>query len=235
MRNFIVGSIADLITDLKENITKFLREEVELAKKEMSEKASAYARNSVRLVVGGFVAYAGLIVFLAGIGLIIGFAFERLGLDTALAVFIGLAIAGFLASAVGGLTVLLGAKAIAATPPVPEKTMDAINHITNVKFLQTPKPRRTKDQRSTNELHDLAIETAERVQEDKEELAFRLSPQQLKKRTVQHMKEHPLMWIAAALGGAAVVTGSIWYGRKPMARGTGALWIRAVRLLAKGA
>ena len=234
MRHFIVGSIADLITDLKENITKFLREEIALAKKEITEKASAYTRNAVRLVAGGLVAYAGLIVFLAGIGLIIGFAFEKLGLDTTLAVFIGLGIAGFLAGAVGGLMVLLGAKAIAATPPMPEKTMDAIKQIRNVKSLQTS-PQRTKEPRSTDELHESAIQTADRVQEDKEELAFRLSPRQLKERTVQHMKEHPLMWIAAALGGAAVVTGSIWFGRKPLARGAGALGIRAVRLLAKGA
>lgn len=235
MRNSIVDSITDLITDLKENVTKFLREEVELAKKEMSEKASTYARNAVRLVVGGLVAYAGLIVFLAGIGLIIGLAFERLGLDTTLAVFIGLGIVGFLAGAVGGLMVLLGAKAIAATPPVFEKTIDTIKQISNVKSLQKLKPRRTEKPRSTDELHESAIKAAERVQEDKEELAFRLSPRQLEKRTVQHMKEHPLTWIAAALGGAAVVTGSILFGRKFLARGAGALGIRAVKLLAKGA
>lgn len=68
MRNFIADPIADLIGDLKENITKFISQEVELAKKEISEKTSTYARNTVKLVAGGFVAYAGLIVFLAGIG-----------------------------------------------------------------------------------------------------------------------------------------------------------------------
>jgi hypothetical protein len=201
----------------------------------MSEKASTYVRNSVKLVAGGLVAYAGLIVFLAGMGLIIGFAFERLGLDTALAVFIGLGIVGFLAVAVGGIMVLLGAKAIAATPPLPEKTIDTIKQISDVKSFQTSKPRRTKELRSSDELHESAIETAERVQEDKEELTFRLSPRQLKRRTVQNMKDHPLVWSAAALGGAAVATGSVLFGRKFLARGGGALGIRAIRLLAKWA
>lgn len=233
MRNFIAYSIVDLIGDLKENAMTLLRQEVELAKKEMSEKASTYARNGVRLVAGGLVAYAGLIVFLAGVGLIIGFAFERLGLDTALAVFFGLGISGFLAGAAGGIMVLLGAKAISATPPLPEKTIDTIKQISDVKSFQTSKPRRTKQLRSSDELHESAIETAERVHEDKQELAFRLTPRQLKRRTVQNMKDHPLVWSAAALGGAAVATGSVLYGRKLLNHGAGELGIRAIKLLAK--
>jgi hypothetical protein len=233
MRNFMVDPITDLITDLKDNVTTFLREEAELAKKELSVKTSIYVRNGVRLVAGGFVAYAGLIVFLAGIGLIIGFAFEKPGLGTTLAVFIGLGIVGLLAGAVGGILVLQGIKAISATPPVPEKTMDAIRQISDVNRRQLSKPRRTEEprSRSLDELHDSAIETAERVRVDKEELAFKLSPRQLKKRALQHMKEHRLMWIAAALGGAALVTGGILLGRKPLTHAG----IRAARLLAQWA
>src|SRR5215469_16891486 len=122
MRNFMVDPIADLVSDLKEDATTFFRQEIELAKKEISEKTATYGRNGAKVVVGGIIAYAGLIVFLAGIGLIISFAFEKLGLNTTLAVFIGLGIAGFLAVAAGGLMVFLGIKAISATPPVPEKT-----------------------------------------------------------------------------------------------------------------
>jgi len=232
MRNFMLDSIADLAGDLKENVVTLLRQEVELAKKEISEKTSTYGRNSAKLVAGGIIAYAGLIVFLAGVGLILGFAFEKLGLDTTLAVFIGLGIAGFIAGAAGGLMVLRGIKAISATPPVPEKTIDMLKRISDTNGHHTPKPRRMKETRSSDELYESAIETAERVQKDKEELAFRLSPRQLKRRAVQHMKAHPLMWSAAALGGAAVATGSILFGRKPMTRGARALGIQAVKLLA---
>ncbi len=232
MRNFMLDSIADLTSDLKENVTTFFREEVELAKKEISEKASIYTRNSVKLLAGAFVAYAGLIVFLAGIGLIICFAFERLGLDMTLAVFIGLGIVGFLAGAGGGLLVFLGIKGFSATPPVPEKTIDMLKRISDSNGHHTSKPRLAKERRSSDELYELAFETAERVRVDKEELAFRLSPRQLRKHAVRHMKEHPLMWSAAVLGGAALVTGSILLGRKHLARGAGALGIRAIRLLA---
>jgi hypothetical protein len=233
MRNFMVDPIADLVSDLKENVTTFFRQEVELAKKEISEKTSICVRSSVKLVAGGIIAYAGLIVILAGIGLIIGFAFERLGLNNTLAVFIGLGIAGLVAGAVGGLLVLQGIKAVSATPPVPKKTIDSLWRISDMNGHQSSKPRRTKERRSSDELYESAIETADRVQKDKEELAFRLSPRQLKKRTLQHMKEHSLMWSAAALGGAAVATGSILFGRKFSVRGARDFGIRAIKLLAR--
>ncbi|MGH7942289.1 MAG: phage holin family protein [Limisphaerales bacterium] len=215
MRNFIADSMPDLIGNLKEHIKTFLRKEVELAKKEISEKISTYARNSVKLVVGGFVAYAGLIVFLAGIGLVIGFAFKRLGLDATLAVFIGLAIVGFFASAIGGIMLLQGIKTFSATSPVPEKAIDTMKQITDGTGVQIAKPPETEDPRSSDALYESASRTAERVQEAKEELAFQLSPRELKERAVRHIKEHPLMWSAAALGGAATVaTGSVLLGRK---------------------
>ncbi|HEX3625499.1 MAG TPA: phage holin family protein [Verrucomicrobiae bacterium] len=217
MRNFISDSIHDLVADIKDNLTTFIREEIELVKKEMSEKASTYVRNGVKLAVGGFIAYAGLIVFLAGIGLIIGFGFERLGLDPVLAVFIGLAIVGLLAGAIGAFMVLHGIKVISATPPMPEKTIDTFRQIgsgADGRGFETPKtkPSRTEDPRSAAELHKSVIGTAE-------ELASKLSPRDLRKRAVRHMKEHPMAWGVTALGGAATLaTGAALLGRKSLGR-----------------
>lgn len=231
MRNFVGGSIADLISGSKEDITTLLRQEVELAKKEISEKASTCARNSARVAAGGFVAYAGLILFLAGIGLVIGFAFEKAGLGTTLAVFIGLSIAGLLVSAAGGLMVSQGIKGISSTSLVPEKTIDTIKHIGDANNLPISKPVRANE-RSSEEIYESAIKTAERVHEDKEELAFQLSPQQLKKRVIRNIKNHPLAWSAASLGGAAVVAGGVVFGRKFLVRGARAVGIRAVKMFA---
>ena len=85
-----------MIGDQKDETKTFIKEEVQLAKTEISENISRMGRNAVGLVAGGFVAYAGLIVFLAGLGLLLGFAFEKLGLQPPLAAFIGFAIIGLL-------------------------------------------------------------------------------------------------------------------------------------------
>jgi Putative Actinobacterial Holin-X, holin superfamily III len=225
VRNFIANSISELIGDLKESITTFIRKEVELAKKEMSEKMSTYTRNGVKLVVGGSVAYAGLIVFLAGIGLIIGFGFETLGLDTTLAVFIGLSIVGILAGSIGALVALQGIKAISAVPPLPEKTIAGIKQLTDGSGTQTSNSPGTDDPRSSDALHASASGAAERFHEGKEGLVFKLSPRHWKEHAVRHIKEHPLMWSAAALGGAATMaTGGILLGRKILPRrGIGAI------------
>src|SRR5437667_3349010 len=94
-------SIFGLIGDLKDETKTFVKEEIQLAKAEISEKISCMGRNAVSLAVGGFVAYAGLIIFLGGLGILLAFAFEKLGLDTALAGFIGFAIIGLVAAGVG--------------------------------------------------------------------------------------------------------------------------------------
>src|SRR5437667_11744019 len=77
-------SIFGLIGDLKDETKTFIKEEVQLAKAEISENISHMGRNAVGLAIGGFVACAGLIVFLAGPRLVIWFGLEEVGLATPL-------------------------------------------------------------------------------------------------------------------------------------------------------
>ena len=60
------NSILGLFKQLARESKIFVREEVQLAKTELSEKLSSKAKSGTKIVVGGFVAYAGLIVFLIG-------------------------------------------------------------------------------------------------------------------------------------------------------------------------
>jgi xanthine/uracil permease len=58
-------SIGQLLKDLRDDTTTLLRQEVELAKAEMTEKASRAGRNVGALAVGGAVAFLGAIALLA--------------------------------------------------------------------------------------------------------------------------------------------------------------------------
>ena len=58
-------SLGEIFSDLTQNFSELVREEVALAKTELSQNASKLARDVVFLAIGGFIAYAGLLVLLA--------------------------------------------------------------------------------------------------------------------------------------------------------------------------
>jgi uncharacterized membrane protein len=67
-------SLASLLKELRDETTMLMREELELAKTEISEKLSRVSRNVAYLATGSMVAFAGLIVLLiaASAGLRVG-------------------------------------------------------------------------------------------------------------------------------------------------------------------
>src|SRR5205823_835197 len=74
-------------------------------------------------------AYAGLIVLLGGLGLLIAFVFANLGWEPLLAAFGGLGIIGLLVIAIGGLLLFKGIKAFSKESIVPQRTMETIHHL----------------------------------------------------------------------------------------------------------
>ena len=73
-------SLADLIRELRDESTVLLRQEVALAKTEMSEKASKIGRNVGYLVAGGGVAFLALIFLLLAATAAIDLAIAQTGL-----------------------------------------------------------------------------------------------------------------------------------------------------------
>jgi len=65
-------SLGELFADLARESSTLLRQEVQLAKTELSQKASQVGRDVASLAIGGLVAYAGLLAILAAV--IIGLA-----------------------------------------------------------------------------------------------------------------------------------------------------------------
>ena len=65
------SSIVDLLKNLRDDTTNLVRNEISLAKTEISEKISSASRNVGYLAAGTLVAYAGLVLFLQGAGFLI--------------------------------------------------------------------------------------------------------------------------------------------------------------------
>lgn len=57
-------SVVDLVKELRDETTQLMRQEVALARIEISDKLSRAARNVAYLMVGAFILYAGLLIVL---------------------------------------------------------------------------------------------------------------------------------------------------------------------------
>ncbi len=65
-------SLGELFAELAQETGKLVREEVNLAKTEMSQKASRVGKDVGFLAAGGAVAYAGLLAIIAGVIAVLG-------------------------------------------------------------------------------------------------------------------------------------------------------------------
>jgi hypothetical protein len=208
------SSIFDLFKNLKEEVKTFLREEVHLAKAELSEKISRMGKDSVNIAIGGFVAYAGLIVFLGALGMLIAFAFQQMGIDPFLSSFIGLGAIGFTVIAVGAIMLLAGLKALKKESLTPERTIERLQRVKGTKhFVDQPTaPKPKKDERSSKEIEASVVQTESRMAETLEELGDRLSMTHLRRQAKVEVQKHPYRWSLVAMG--AGVCGSYFMKRK---------------------
>ena len=118
-------SLADLIKQVRDETITLFRQEVSLAKAEVSEKLSRVGRNAAFLIAGGALAYAGLLFLLlaaaAGIYVLLTFA----GLY-AVGLWLAPLIVGVLVIAIGGMLVQKGISALSRESAVPERTAQSI-------------------------------------------------------------------------------------------------------------
>jgi Putative Actinobacterial Holin-X, holin superfamily III len=196
------SSTIELVKELASDIKTLVREEMQLAKTEVSEKISYFSRNSVTLVIGGFVAYAGVIVLLGGLGVLLAFALESAGLSPALAEFIGLAVVGLLVAAVGAVLVLKGLKAFSKESLAPKKTIETIQHLKGTDVQPVVAPEEPKDERSSGEIKADVMATEDQMGEKLSELGDRLTLRHLRRQANQQIRSHPYRWgFVAMLGG----------------------------------
>jgi xanthine/uracil permease len=119
--------ITALLRQLRDETTTLLRQEVALAKTEMSEKAATYGRNTAYLAVGGAVAYAGALLLLAALSILVSWLFATyVELDTWIAAMLGPAIVGAIVAAIGYALIQKAIATIRSESPMPEKTIETL-------------------------------------------------------------------------------------------------------------
>lgn len=116
-------SIGELFGAVSQDLSLLMRQEVALAKAEMSEKAAVAGKNAGKVVGGGLLAYVGALALTAA--LIAGLA------AIGVAVWLSALIVGIVYAAVGGILLKSGLDALKRSPPTPARTVQTLRDDVN--------------------------------------------------------------------------------------------------------
>jgi hypothetical protein len=118
-------SFADLIRELRNESIVLFRQEIAMAKTEMSEKASIVGRNVSTLVIGGAVALLAIIFLLLAVTG--GLALMIMATDAELhAIWIAPLIVGTVIAAIATVMIVKAKEALAQTSLVPHQTIETL-------------------------------------------------------------------------------------------------------------
>ena len=111
-------SLGDLFSDLSRETTTLVRQEVQLAKAELTQSATDAARGIGMLVAGGAVAYAGLFFLL----LAVVFGLIEVGWEPWLSALV----VGLVVVAIGAVLVLRARESLKPANLAPQKTVETL-------------------------------------------------------------------------------------------------------------
>ena len=128
------NSIVGLLQTLRDETTTLLRQEVALAKAEVSENIMKTGRHAASIAIGGFVAYAGVIVLLIGIGHLLAAGLIRAGLDPEISQWLAPSIVGLAVALIGWGMVAKAKHALSSDKLTPRQTIESLK--TNKQWAQ---------------------------------------------------------------------------------------------------
>ena len=110
-------SLGELFADLTRESSQLVRQEVALAKAEMSQKAAAVGKDAGFIAAGGFLAYAAFLTLIAaaviGLGHLVGYAVSALIVTVVL-------------GGVGAALAMTGLKGLKKVDPLPKQTIETL-------------------------------------------------------------------------------------------------------------
>ncbi len=120
------NTLPTLLRDLRDETTTLLRQEVALAKAELKENASRMGGHAAHIAIGGFVSYAGVIVLLIGLGLLISSLLVRAGMDSDLAQWLAPTVVGAIVALIGWSMISKAKKAMSHDTLAPRQTLETM-------------------------------------------------------------------------------------------------------------
>ncbi len=119
-------NIADLLRKLRDDTTSLVREEVALAKTEISEKISRTTRNLGYLAAGALVASSALMLFLMSLGYLIAELLLRNGMNPGMAAFLGFLCIAVVVGVIGSSVISKALKSLGGETVTPNRTVQSL-------------------------------------------------------------------------------------------------------------
>ena len=119
-------TIGSLLRELFDEARDLFRQELALAKTEATEKASVLGKNVAFIAAGGLVAFAGALLILAALSVLVAWLLQNAGLNAGTAMWLGPLIVGLVVAIVGYILVNKGLKTLKNGSLKPEKTIQSI-------------------------------------------------------------------------------------------------------------
>jgi hypothetical protein len=110
-------SLGELFSELARETSTLVRQEVELAKTEMTHKATRAGRHAGMIGAGGAVAYAGLLALIAAL---------IIGLGNVIPLWLSALIVGLIVVGAGYLLIRQGLDGLKRLDPTPHETIDSL-------------------------------------------------------------------------------------------------------------
>jgi VIT1/CCC1 family predicted Fe2+/Mn2+ transporter len=111
-------SLGDLFGDLSRQLSTLIRKEIDLARTEMTNRARSATQDAALIGAGGALAYAGLLVFLGAVVLLL--------VDAGLEPWLAALLVAVVAIAIGGALVWRGREGLKQTSLTPERTIETL-------------------------------------------------------------------------------------------------------------
>jgi hypothetical protein len=112
-------SIGELFGEFSQDMTLLVRQEIRLARTELSEKATAVSKRLTSVIAGGVAAYIGVLAVVAAVILLLTQVVGIPAWVSALLVGVAMAIGGF-------VTLRAGLRALKTIDPAPRRTVETL-------------------------------------------------------------------------------------------------------------
>jgi len=110
-------SIGELFAELARETSTLVRQEVQLAKTELTQKATSVGKDAAMIGAGGFVAYAGFLALIAAL---------VIGIGNFIPMWLSALIVGLLVVGIGYALIQSGLSALKRVDPTPRETIESL-------------------------------------------------------------------------------------------------------------
>lgn len=120
------NNFADLLKKLRDDTTTLVKEEIALAKTEISETASKLSRHALMMAVGALVAHVALILILVAVAWLAAVMLRSMGVSSDMSTFLGFLAVAVLSAAAGTALLLNGLNGFKKEKLIPRKTIQSL-------------------------------------------------------------------------------------------------------------